>query len=207
MRIAKKLGMKEIVSVRFLGRCLPRNPGGIACYACIIRHKEGHLLHEACGLAAQPNSTSSTNSVASYTALMKALEWLIKNHYSNDIIKVYGNSKLVISQINDREVDSNYNNNNRISKSALPLYAKVMKLKSKFYYISFELTRDDDNNNKHIDDKEIAELSVLAYVEAKTKILERSRSSSNNYSDCKSKQGQEKGKLFSTAAELIMAAK
>jgi ribonuclease HI len=199
--------MKEIVTVRFLGQCLPRNPGGIACYAYVIRSKEGHLLHEACGLAAEPNSSSSTNSVASYTALIKALEWLIKNHYTNDIIKVYGNSKLVISQINDREVASNNNNNNNncISKNTLPLYAKVMKLKSKFYYISFELT--NPNNNKHIDDKEVEELSVLAYVEAKTKILERDRSSSsNNNSYDKSKQEQNK-KLFSTAAELMMAAK
>jgi ribonuclease HI len=195
--------MKEIVTVRFLGRCLPRNPGGIACYAYVIRSKEGHLLHEACGLAAEPNSSSSTNSIASYTALIKALEWLIKNHYTNHIIKVYGNSKLVISQINDREVTSNNNNNNRISKNTLPLYGKVMKLKSKFYYISFELT--NPNNDKHIYDKEVEELSVLAYVEAKTKILERNRSSNNNSYD-KSKQEQNK-KLFSTAAELMMAAK
>jgi ribonuclease HI len=195
--------MKEIVTVRFLGQCLPRNPGGIACYAYVIRSKEGHLLHEACGLAAEPNSSSSTNSVASYTALIRALEWLIKNHYTNDIIKVYGNSKLVISQINDREVASNNNNNNRISKNTLPLYAKVMKLKSKFYYISFELT--NPNNNKHIDDKEVEELSVLAYMEAKTKILERNSSSNNNSYD-KSKQEHNK-KLFSTAEELMMAAK
>jgi len=197
--------MKEIATVCFLGQCLPRNPGGMACYAYVIRSKEGHLLHEACGLAAEPNSSSSTNSVASYTALIKALEWLIKNHYTNDIIKVYGNSKLVISQINDIEVASNNNNNNnRISKNILPLYAKVMKLKSKFYYISFELTTS--NNNKHIDDKEVEELSVLAYVEAKTKILERNRSSSSNNSYDKSKQEQNK-KLFSTAEELMMAAK
>jgi ribonuclease HI len=199
--------MKEIVSVRFLGQCLPRNPGGIAYYAYIIRNKEGHLFHEACGLAAEPNASSSTNSVASYTALIKALEWLIKNHYSNDIIKVYGNSKLVISQINDREVDSHKNNNNNISKNTLPLYAKVVKLKSKFYYISFELTNDDDNDNKHIDDKAIVELSILAHVEARTKILEQSRNSSNSNSNDKSKHEQKKGKLFSTAAELMMAAK
>jgi ribonuclease HI len=195
--------MKEIVSVRFLGQCLPRNPGGIACYAYIIRDKEGHLLHEACGLAAEPNSSSSTNSVASYTALIKALEWLIKKNYIDDIIKVYGNSKLVISQINDSEGDSN--NSNSISKNTLPLYAKVMKLKSKFYYISFELTNYSDNN--HIDNKEVEELSVLAYVEAKTKILGQSRSSNNtNNSNGKSKQEQ-KEKLFSTAAELMMTAK
>lgn len=194
--------MKEIVTVRFLGQCLPRNPRGIACYAYIIRNKEGHLLDESCGLAAEPNSPSSTNSVATYTALIRALEWLIKNHYRNDIIKVYGNSKLVISQINDGETVISKNNKNNISKSTLSLYTKVMKMKAKFYYISFEL--NNDSNNRHIDDKEIEELSLLAYIEAKTKILEQSRSGLNNSID---KNRQElKKKLFSTAAELMMAA-
>ena len=195
--------MKDVVTVRFLGQCLPRNPGGIACYAYIIRNKEGHLLHESCGLAAEPNSPSSTNSVATYTALIRALEWLIKNGYSNDIVKVYGNSKLVISQINEGEVAaiSSITNKSNISKNTLPLYTKVMKLKSKFYYISFEL--DNDNDNRYIDNKEVEELSVLAYVEAKTKILNQSGSGLNNIND---KNRQElKKKLFSTAAELIMA--
>jgi ribonuclease HI len=195
--------MKEVVTVRFLGQCLPRNPGGIACYAYVIRNKEGHLLHESCGLAAEPNSPSSTNSVATYAALIKALEWLIKNGYSNDFIKVYGNSKLIISQINEGEfaaISSSYKNN--ISKNTLPLYTKVMKLKSKFYYISFELNNESDN--RHIDDKEVEELSVLAYVEAKTKILKQSESGLSNIND---KNTQElKKKLFSTAAELMMAA-
>ena len=195
--------MKEVITVRFLGQCLPRNPGGIACYAYIIRNKEGHLLYESCGLAAEPNSPSSTNSVATYTALIKALEWLIKNGYSNDIIKVYGNSKLVISQINEGEVGAiSSTNKNNISKNTLLLYAKVMKLKPKFYYISFEL--NNNNDDRHIDDKEVEELSILAYVEAKTKILQQSESGLNNSND---KNRQElKKKLFSTAAELMMAA-
>ncbi|HEU4444625.1 MAG TPA: reverse transcriptase-like protein [Nitrososphaeraceae archaeon] len=194
--------MKEIVTVRFLGQCLPRNPRGLACYAYIIRNREGHLLDESCGLAAEPNSPSSTNSVATYTALIRALEWLIKNRYRNDIIKVYGNSKLVISQINDGETVISKNNKNNISKSTLSLYTKVMKMKAKFYYISFEL--NNYSNNMHIDDKEIEELSLLAYIEAKTKILEQSISGLNNSID---KNRQElKKKLFSTAAELMMAA-
>ncbi len=195
--------MKEIITVRFLGQCLPRNPGGIACYAYIIRNKEGHLLDESCGLAAEPNSPSSTNSVAAYTALIRALKWLIKNRYSNDIIKVYGNSKLVISQINDGGVGALSNNeNNNISKNTLPLYTKVLKLKSKFYYISFEL--NNENSNGNIDDKEVEELSLLAYIEAKTRILQESEGGSNNASN---KNRQElKRKLFSTAAELMMAA-
>ncbi|MDP9015925.1 MAG: reverse transcriptase-like protein [Thermoproteota archaeon] len=191
--------MKEIVTVRFLGQCLPRNPGGIACYAYIIRSKEGLLLHESCGLAAEPNSTSSTNSVANYTALVKALEWLIKNRYTKDIIKVYGNSKLVLSQINDGESVIS-GNKNVVSKNVLPLYTKVMKMKSKFYYVSFEMNSNNDNN--HIDDKEVEELSLLAYIEAKTKILKQSgrvhiRSNSKNTQELKQK-------IFVSAAELMM---
>ena len=196
--------MKEIITVRFLGQCLPRNPGGIACYAYIIRNKEGHLLNESCGLAAEPNSPSSTNSVAAYTALIRALKWLIKNRYSNDIIKVYGNSKLVISQINDGGVGALSNNeNNNISKNTLPLYTKVLKLKSKFYYISFEL--NNENSNGNIDDKEVEELSLLAYIEAKTRILQESEGGGSNNGNNKNRQ-ELKRKLFSTAAELMMAA-
>ena len=188
------------MTVRFLGQCLPRNPGGIACYAYIIRSKEGLLLHESCGLAAEPNSTSSTNSVANYTALVKALEWLIKNRYTKDIIKVYGNSKLVVSQINDGESVIS-GNKNVVSKNVLPLYTKVMKMKSKFYYVSFEMNSNNDNN--HIDDREVEELSLLAYIEAKTKILKQSGVAHirNN-----SKDRQElKQKIFVSAAELMMA--
>src|SRR5215208_5339197 len=195
----KKLKMKEVVTIRFLGQCLPRNFGGIACYAYIIRNKEGLLLDESCGLAAEPNSPSSTNTVANYTALIRALEWLIKNRYSNDIIKVYGNSKLVISQINDGEVVINSSDKNKMPKNTLPLYTKVMELKSKFYYISFELNNGE--NNRHIDDNEVEELSILAYIEAKTKILEQSRSGGHNNSDDRKRQ-----QLFATAAELMMAA-
>ena len=191
--------MKEIVTVRFLGQCLPRNPGGIACYAYVIRNKEGLLLHESCGLAAEPNSTSSTNSVANYTALVKALEWLIKNRYTKDIIKVYGNSKLVLSQINDGESVIS-GNKNVVSKNVLPLYTKVMKMKSKFYYVSFEMNSNNDNN--HIDDKEVEELSLLAYIEAKTKILKQS---GRVYIRSNSKNTQElRQKIFVSAAELMM---
>ncbi|MFL6475742.1 MAG: reverse transcriptase-like protein [Nitrososphaera sp.] len=193
--------MKEVISVRFLGQCLPRNPRGLACYAYIIRNKEGLLLEESCGLAVEPNSPYSTNSVATYTALIRALEWLIKNRYRNDIIKVYGSSKYIISQINEGEATSTGDKNN-MPKSILPLFTKVMKLKSKFYYISFELNKDD--NNGHMDDKEIEELSILAYTEAKTKILNHSANGFNNGID---KNRQEyTNKLFSTAAELMMAA-
>ena len=83
-----------------------------------------------------------------------------------------------------------------------------MKLKSKFYYISFEL--NNDRNNGDIDDKEVEELSLLAYLEAKTKILEQCRNEhsghNNNNSSSDRKKQDVKKKLFCTAAELMMVA-
>jgi ribonuclease HI len=126
--------------------------------------------------------------------LIRALEWLVKNRYSSDIIKVYGSSRLVVTQINDGESVNN-SNNRKMSKNTLPLYTKIMKLKSKFYSISFEL--NNDRNIRHIDDKEVEELSLLAYIEAKTKILEQSRSGGGGHNNSNNRKRQEaKKKIF-----------
>jgi 3-oxoacyl-[acyl-carrier-protein] synthase III len=64
-----------------------------------------------------------------------------------------------------------------MSKNIIPLHTKAMKLKSKFYKLSFELIsgsgrgNDDDDDSVDMNDKEIEELAVLAYTEAKEKIL------------------------------------
>jgi hypothetical protein len=57
----------------------------------------------------------------------------------------------------------------------------------------------------HIDDKEVEELFLLAYIEAKTKILQQTGSGLNSNSNNMKRQELKK-KLFSTAAELMMAA-
>jgi 3-oxoacyl-[acyl-carrier-protein] synthase III len=63
-----------------------------------------------------------------------------------------------------------------MSKNIVPLHTKAMKLKSKFYKLSFELISssgrgNDDDDSVDMNDKEIEELVVLAYTEAKEKIL------------------------------------
>jgi ribonuclease HI len=167
---------EEVISVRVLGRCLPKDFGSIACYAYIIRNKDGLLLHEACGLAAEPNSRSSTNNVATYTALIKALEWLVRHVYTRDIIiTVRSSSKYLVSQLDDEGYHS-LGQVSGMSKNIVPLHTKAMKLKSKFYKLSFELISssgrgNDDDDSVDVNDKEIEELAVLAYTEAKEKIL------------------------------------
>lgn len=136
------------------------------------------MLHEACGLAAEPNSRSSTNNVATYTALIKALEWLVRHVYTgNIIITVRTSSKYLVSQLDDEGYYNSLGQVNGMSKNIVLLHTNAMKLKSKFYKLSFELIsgsgRGNDDNDDSVDmnDKEIEELAVLAYTEAKEKIL------------------------------------
>ncbi|HEX7031475.1 MAG TPA: reverse transcriptase-like protein [Nitrososphaera sp.] len=178
--------MKETISVRILGPSLAIRFGGFACYAYVIRNKEGHLLHEACGLAENPVNqlSSATSSVAIYTALVRGLEWLIQNGYKNDIIIVKTSSKSLISQLDgiyqSPQTPENKKENN-LPKSIVPLHAKALGLKSRFYKLSFELLARNRNVSNgattDIDDetKEIEELLVLAYVEAEEKIMKQVR--------------------------------
>jgi ribonuclease HI len=83
------------IEVYFDGLCQPCNPGGTACYAFIIKKEEANTIHREYGLAAR----NSTNNVAEYTAIIKALKWLLANNYENENIIVRGDSSFVINQI------------------------------------------------------------------------------------------------------------
>src|SRR5919198_5990551 len=98
-----------IIEVYFDGLCQPYNPGGIACYAFVIKefsggrsHEKKHTIHSDYGLAAEPFTDDATNNVAEYTAIIKALEWLLENNYNNQEIVIRGDSQLVINQINGK---------------------------------------------------------------------------------------------------------
>jgi ribonuclease HI len=165
--------MKDVISVNLIGHCLPKGFPKIACYAYIIRNKSGILLHESCGLAAEPNTQLSTNTIANYVALIRALEWLNYHDHTSDIITVRTASKVIISHLN-KSFDYACDRINK-SKSISPFYKKAMNLASKFYKISFELAgiNADDSIAVDMDTKEIEELAILAYLEAKEKILYR----------------------------------
>jgi ribonuclease HI len=83
---------KNQIEVRFDGLCQPYNPGGTACYAFIIKNEEGNTIHSGYGLAAR----NSTNNVAEYTGIIKALEWLLANNYENESIIIRGDSIMVV---------------------------------------------------------------------------------------------------------------
>lgn len=139
--------MPETVEVYFDGLCLPKNPGGIACFAYLII-KDGKEVRCDFGLAAEPLSPYASNNVAEYTALVKALEWLAENGYESHKVEVKGDSQLVVNQLNGEYRIKN--------KNIVPLFQKAAMLKKKFSDISIAWVPREQN-------KEADKLSQKAY--------------------------------------------
>jgi ribonuclease HI len=55
-------------------------------------------------------ANNSTNNVAEYTGIIRALEWLIANNYQNESIVINGDSQLVIQQIKGILSQSSFHN-------------------------------------------------------------------------------------------------
>jgi ribonuclease HI len=112
------------IEVYFDGLCQPVNPGGIACYAFVIT-RDGRTIHSDYGIAAEPFSKDATNNVAEYTALAKALEWLIANGLNNSgRVEVKSDSQLVVKQLRGEYKIK--------SQRIIPLYRQVLLLQSRF---------------------------------------------------------------------------
>ena len=112
-----------MIEVYFDGLCQPANPGGIACYAFVIK-SNGRSVHSDYGVAGRPFSKDSTNNVAEYTALVKALEWLVVNKLDSDRVEVKSDSQLVVNQLEGKYKVK--------AKRIIPLYRQVLLLKAKF---------------------------------------------------------------------------
>jgi ribonuclease HI len=124
-----------VIEIFFDGLCQPRNPGGIACYAFLIR-RDGNIEHSDYGLAAEPFSENSTNNVAEYTALINALEWLSRNRIS-DSIRIASDSKLVVSQLNGKYKVK--------SDRIIPLYRRALSLMKSFSDIQIRWVPREEN--------------------------------------------------------------
>jgi ribonuclease HI len=147
----------KIIEVYCNGVCEPCNPRGIACYAFIIEQQQQNIIHSDYGLAlAEPFTDDATDNVAQYTAVIKALEWLLANRpndSSNRSFKIHtivvkGDSQLVINQIKGK----------RKVKEAriIPLYKRVRSLISKFKNIKIKWIPVEQN-------KHAGTLSYLVY--------------------------------------------
>ncbi|HKZ61848.1 MAG TPA: ribonuclease HI [Nitrososphaera sp.] len=125
-----------MVEVYFDGLCQPVNPGGIACYAFVVK-KDGKTIHSDFGVAGEPFSNDATNNVAEYTALIKALEWLVANNFSSSKVEVIGDSEFVVNQQNGKYKIR--------SKRIVPLYRKVLLLRDKFSDIHIKHVPGEEN--------------------------------------------------------------
>jgi ribonuclease HI len=138
-----------LIEVYFDGLCQPVNPGGIACYAFLVK-RNGRIVHSDYGVAGEPFSKDATNNVAEYTALAKALEWLIANNFSSSKVEAIGDSEFVVNQQNGKY---------RVkSKRIIPFYRKVLLLKDKFSDIHIKHVPREEN-------READRLTNVAYKE------------------------------------------
>jgi ribonuclease HI len=145
-----------LIEVFFDGLCQPINPGGIACYAFVVRRGD-KIVHSEYGLAATPFSKDSTNNVAEYTALVKSLEWLSSNKV-NEPVRIRSDSRLVVSQMNGEFKVK--------SKRIIPLHEKAVELKNSFPELEIAWVPRQEN-------READALTNRAYREALRNRLSR----------------------------------
>ena len=123
-----------MILIYFDGLCEPKNPGGIATYAYIIKDLENKKLEEGFGLAAKPFSSTSTNNIAEYAGVVCGLKEGLK--YS-DSAKVLGDSALVIKQLK-REYKIR-------SKKLIPFFEAAQRLASKYRKLEFSWIPREEN--------------------------------------------------------------
>lgn len=139
--------MMAEMQVNFDGLCQPVNPGGVACYGFLIK-SDGKTIYKERGIAVEPFSKGATNNVAEYTALVKALEWLVTNRCESESVRVKGDSNLVISQMR-----GNFRVKN---KAIIPLFQKAALLKNKFADITFQwVPREENKEADRLDRKSV----------------------------------------------------
>jgi len=139
-----------LIEVYFDGLCQPVNPGGIACYAFVVK-SNGKIIHSDYGVAGEPFSKDSTNNVAEYTALAKALEWLVASNLVSDKVVINSDSQLVVNQL-----EGNYKVK---AKRIIPVYRQVLLLKRKFSDVEISWVPREKN-------READRLTNIAYNKA-----------------------------------------
>jgi ribonuclease HI len=128
--------MNLLMEIYFDGLCQPINPGGIACYAFVVK-SDGKTIYSDYGLATEPFSRDSTNNVAEYTGLAKALEWLVENNLISDKVEINSDSQLIVNHLRGLYKVK--------AKRIIPLYQKVLVLKSKFHDLQIHWVPREEN--------------------------------------------------------------
>lgn len=93
-----------MIDIFFDGLCEPGNPGGHACYGFVILidgecafDGHGHLGHGE--IKTSVGLRKTTNNMAEYGALIKALGCVWEKNIADDHLRIKGDSKLVVEQV------------------------------------------------------------------------------------------------------------
>jgi ribonuclease HI len=125
-----------LIEVYFDGLCQPINPGGISCYAFLVK-RGGRTIYSDYGIAVEPFSQDSTNNVAEYTALVKALQWLLEKNLGSTKVEIKSDSQLIVNQLTGSYKVK--------SKRIMSLYKQVLLLKNKFEDIEIKWVPREKN--------------------------------------------------------------
>jgi len=124
--------------VHFDGLNEPVNPGGVACYGFVVEF-DGKKMEGNGVLGAGMNRDHTTNNMAEYTGLIKALEFLKGTIGRDAKVKIYGDSQLVIYQIIGLY---------RVkSENVRPLYHKAVELINEFKDVEISWVPREQNKD------------------------------------------------------------
>jgi ribonuclease HI len=124
--------------VHFDGLNEPMNPGGVACYGFVVEF-DGKRMEGNGVIGAGMYGDYTTNNIAEYTGLIKALEFL-KVVIGRDLkVKIYGDSQLVIFQLRGFY---------RVkSENVRPLYQKAVELINEFNDVEIRWVPREQNKD------------------------------------------------------------
>jgi ribonuclease HI len=116
------------------GLCEPVNPGGTACYGWAA-YRGREKLGEGCGAVC--SGPGATNNVAEYSAVIKALEWLLENGHAGEEVEVRSDSQLCVRQLRGEYAVR--------SPRVAPLHRRAKELAGRFRRIRFRWVPREQN--------------------------------------------------------------
>jgi ribonuclease HI len=115
------------------GLCEP-NPGGTACFGWVA-YRGREKLAEDWGVVC--SGPGATNNVAEYTAIVKALEWLLGNGHAGEEVEVRSDSQLCIRQLRGEYAVR--------SPRVTPLHRRARELAGRFRKVRFRWVPREQN--------------------------------------------------------------
>ena len=146
------------IKVYFDGACGPTNPNGHIGFGFYIK-QDGKILYEysECIMLGEKGFTQTSNNVSEYLALTAALKWLILNRLNFMWVRCYGDSQLVI-----RQMDGQYGINGGIY---IPYALKCKEVASMFKKIDYHwIPREENTYADDLSKKAMTERGVKEFT-------------------------------------------